>query len=255
MFKFYFKKRIKMILIWMAIIAVFCFSSFSKFDAFAADAEGTKQLMDSFPKVIMIVYGMNNIDITSVGGYFSVVVLFLTIMIAIYAGTLGSKIIYEEEDLMTSEFIFTRPVSRSKVYFTKFLVAFTTVTILNAFTLLISYVLLKQKYEVFDGFYINMLGQYIISLLGLSIGTFISSLKVNKMATLTSAGLITMLYIIKTFGEIKEINLGYITPFSAFNSYDVLNNNVSNTYIIYYIVISIVLVIAGNIFLNKRDLK
>lgn len=255
MFWFYFKKRIKMILIWMAIIAVFCISSFSKFDAFAADAAGTKALMDSFPKVIMIVYGMNNIDITSVGGYFSVVILFLTIMIAIYAGTLGSKIIYEEEDLMTSEFIFTKPVSRSRVYFTKFFVAFTTVTILNVFAFILSYIILKQKYEIFDGFYMNMLGQYVITLFGLSIGTFISTLKVNKMATLASAGIITMFYIIKTFGEIKEINLGYITPFSAFNSYDILNGNISNIYIIYYLVISIILVTAGNIFLNKRDLK
>lgn len=254
MFKFYFKSKVKVIIIWTIFLTVFLFASLTKYDTFASDIEGTKQLMDSFPRVIKVVYGMNDIDITTIGGYFSVVSLYITIIIGIYAGILGSKIIYEEEDLMTSEFIFTRPVSRSKVYFTKLIVAFVSITLLNIFVIGANYLILKTQYELFDEFILLGILQYVICILALAIGLFFSSLKNNRFATVASAGIVTILFLIRTYGELKEINFSYITPFYAF-SYSNIINDFNIIYVIYYVIIAIVLVVLGNIILNKRDIK
>lgn len=254
MFRFYFKSKIKMIFIWTAIIIFFLAASLTKYAAFAEDAEGTKNLLDTMPKIVMIVYGMNELDITSLGGYFALVSLYIAIMLSIYGGMLGSKIVYEEEDLSTSEFIFTRPISRSKVYFSKFAVALVTITLLNIFVIVGNYLMLKINYEVFDGFWMMCVVQYVLCIFGLCLGSFLTSLKINRFATIASAGIVTSLFLVKAVGEIKEIDLSLVTPFYAFNYNDILTDNFNIMYVAYYLVISLVLLILGSVLLNKRDI-
>ncbi len=255
MFTFYLKSKLKMIVIWTLILVGFIYASLTKYEAFAVDIEGTKQLLDAFPKIIMQVYGIDDVDITSLGGYFSIVSLYVAIMLAIYGAILGSKIIYEEESLSTSEFIFTKPVSRKKVYYTKFLVSLTTITILNILVIAINYIILKNMYHVFDNYFMLSLVQYLISVFGLCLGTFLTTLKFNKFAAILSAAIITNMFILKTFAQIKVLNFSYITPFYAFSNDRILENNISIVHIIYYIVVCIIFVVAGNILLNKRDIK
>lgn len=255
MFSFYFKSKIKSILIFTVIIIFFLVASLTKFEAFAADEENTKQLLESFPKVIMVVYGMNDLDITSIGGYFAVVSLYMAIMLSIYGAILGSKIIYEEEDIMTSEFIFTRPVSRNKVYITKLLVALLAVTILNIIVTAGNYFILTTQYELFEGFAIISLVQYVLCIFSLSIGTLLTTLKANRFATIASAGIVTTLFLTKAIGELKEIDLSLVTPFYAFNNSEILNDSFNMAYVFYYLILSVIFVVAGSFILNKRDIK
>ncbi len=255
MFGFYFKNKIKSILIFTIVIIFFLMASLTKFEAFAADTENTKQLLDSFPKVIMVVYGMSDLDITTIGGYFAVVSLYTAIMLSIYGAILGSKIIYEEEDIMTSEFIFTRPVSRTKVYITKLLVALLTITILNILVIIGNYFILSTQYEVFDGFEIISLVQYVLCIFSLSIGALLTTLKANRFATIASAATVTSLFLVKAIGELKEINLSLLTPFYAFNNSNILNDSFNMIYVYYYLILSVIFIVAGSFILNKRDIK
>ncbi|MFV0499516.1 MAG: ABC transporter permease subunit [Bacilli bacterium] len=253
MYKFYLKRKIKSILIWMTILIAFTIGALSKFESFANDTQATEQLLNSFPKVIMIVYGMNDIDITQIEGYYAMIYQYITIILGVYGAILGSKIIYEEEDLKTSEFIFTKPIKRAKLYLNKILCSITVLIILNLISICINYLYIKNNYFIFDLFYLLSFLQFIICLFSLSLGLMFSTLKYNKYGTILSAGFITLFFILKVYAEIKELNFSYFSIFYAF-SYNNISNNFSLIYVLYYMILTIILILIGKVLLQKKDL-
>lgn len=67
------------------------------------------------PNTIKTVFGMNGLDAVTLPGYFGICFLFMAIMLAVHAGLLGSNLLTIEPLTKTSEFSYTRPVSRRRI--------------------------------------------------------------------------------------------------------------------------------------------
>ena len=59
--------------------------------------------------------GFSDLDLSKVSGYYGMLFIYLLLMATIHAAMLGATIIAKEERDKTSEFLFVKPVSRSKV--------------------------------------------------------------------------------------------------------------------------------------------
>ncbi len=255
MYKLFFKRNIKTFIIWCLLLGFFLVASMTKYEAFAKDPIQASQLLDSLPNVVKVIYGMGNVDITVLGGYYSVVVLYFQIMLAMYSAILGAKLIYEEEDLKTSEFLFVKPISRTKILMKKFLSAFILISCLNLAVLIFSYVYLNEMYGHVDNFLQLNFTQYIICVFTLAIGTLLGTSKYNNRGILLSGFTVMVFFVIRSIALINEWNLSLFSPFYAFETAQVYTSSINYLYVLYYITFSGVLFLLAVLLLNKRDIK
>ncbi len=255
MYKLYLKRHLKALIIWTLVLSLFLLASMTKYDAFALNPDQATELLNTLPNAIKVIYGMSDVDVSTLGGYYSVVVFYFQLMLAIYSATLGAKIIYEEEDLKTSEFLFVKPISRTKILLTKLCGAFTVVSFLNAFVIVISYVYITSEYGKINNFFAISLSQYIICIFALMLGLLFTSVKINKLASIVSASVIMGFFIIRSIALLLELNLQLLTPFLAFETGEVYNNGINYWYVLYYGALSVLLLLLSIRNLNNRDIR
>ena len=118
----------KTFILWTIGLFFIMFAGIAKYTGFSGEANIT-ELFDSFPRIVLAVFGMVGLDVTSLGGFYSVVVYYGIICAAIYGVSLGCRAVNEEAIDKTYEFIFTKPRSRSFILGMKMLSAFIYLTL------------------------------------------------------------------------------------------------------------------------------
>ena len=204
--------------------------------------------------------GSGNVDITTPQGYLSLVSFYIYLPLAIYSGLLGSGIISKEEKNKTAEYLFTLPVTRKKVLFSKLVVSVT-------YSLILDVVLLSWCYYSFgrlgttqalDVFIINMMiGIFIIQMIFLSIGLFLSSiLKQYKKSGSITVGILIGTFMISMLAGISEDAdfLKYLTPFKYYTTDNMMVGNFEAIYIVLSGLLIIPSIIGLFYFYQKRDL-
>ena len=82
--------------------------------------EDYSALLEGFPDAIKDAFNMRNIIFEDINYYHAGLVMqYLLLLSAIYAAMLAGRLISRESDLNTAEFLFTRPVTRSKIFAAK----------------------------------------------------------------------------------------------------------------------------------------
>ncbi|MCK5732134.1 MAG: ABC transporter permease subunit, partial [Tenericutes bacterium] len=179
----------------------------------------------------------------------------------IYSALLGSRIISKEEQKRTAEYLFTLPVSRTKVITSKLVVAITYSIIIDILSMLVclySFGRFAESPDTFATFVFNLgVGVLFTQIIFLSIGLLLSSLLKNYK----KSGGITVGFVIGTFmlsmlvGLAQEAEfLKYFTPFQYFPAAEMINGE----YDLIFILISVGIVAASisgfYFFYKKRDL-
>ncbi len=142
---------------------------------------------------------------------------------SIFAMVLGSNILLKEEYNKTAEYLLTKPLTRSEVFFSKLAVIFIHVIILNMVTALaglISMKLVQKEPFSLSAFLILSFYTLMLNLLFGAAGLFLSSLvKRPRPITTLGIGMVLFLYFIFTLSKITEgaSRIGYISPFKYVN--------------------------------------
>ena len=246
------------LLIWLAsLISIYMVASI-EFDAFQGNDE-IAQAMAQFEQ-LFIALGTSPQDMTTPEGFLGIMAIYIYLPLGIYSGLLGSSIISKEEKDRTAEFLFSLPVSRTKVITSKLIVA-VFFSALLAFGITVGNILIFSRFDpdpVFFDFVWNMgLGVFLTQMIFLSMGVALSSvLKYYK-----KSGSITVVVLISTFmlniliGFVEELEfLMIISPFDYFS----VENMLEGLFEIQYLIITFALVFAGIFtlfkFYPKRDL-
>ena len=120
------KANAKVFAIWAAAIVLFNVAGVMKFEGIAAgDAEAVRKLTDAFPKVALAVMGISDLDMSTFFGYYAVLEFYAGIMAAVYAVALARNAVLREMTDGTYEFLFVRPVTRTRILTAKFVAALT----------------------------------------------------------------------------------------------------------------------------------
>ena len=222
-FKHEFKMKIKSIIIWSLSLAGFIIFYMAFFPSMANDSQALDSIMNSLPKEMLQALGLREgLSIATLMGYFTLTFTMMQLAIAIQSANYGFSILTEEERELTADFLMTKPVSRSMVYFSKFTASFLSLLITALALGIGSIIALKlfsagQSYE-FSNVIKLLLTVPIFQLIFLSLGMVISLLfkKVRSVLSL-SMGLAIGLYVINSVRGIVDSNiLGYMTPYYYF---------------------------------------
>lgn len=222
-FKHEFNMKKKSIIIWSLSLAAFMIFYMAFFPAMAKDQASFDSIMNSFPEEMLQALGVREgLSIASLMGYFAMTFVMMQLAIAVQSANYGFSILSEEERELTADFLMSKPVSRSRIYFSKLFAALLSLLITSLAVGISSFIALEvfnggDSYEISNVLKL-ILTVPIFQLVFLSIGMFISLLfkKVRSVLSLSMA-LAIGLYVINSVREIIDSDiLGYISPYYYF---------------------------------------
>jgi ABC-2 type transport system permease protein len=218
-----FKSKIRSVLIWSASIAALLVVFLSLSRAFTEQSAVLAQAMANFPRELLVAFGMENMDMTTVLGFFGLIFLFCQICLAIQAANYGFGLVSIEETELTADFLLAKPVGRVRIMTTKFLAALSSLTLTNLVVWIVSFsglaIFAKGDGYSVKSLVVLLLSIVVFQLFFLSVGMAIS-LMVKRVRSVIpfSMGLVFGLYILNAFGGmIGQQSLEVISPFKHFD--------------------------------------
>ncbi len=255
------KFGLKPFLFWSIGLFFLVFIGLTKGTGFTSGSEDIAKLLDAFPKVVLAMMGMTNINIGTFGGYYSVLTLFSAILTAVYAVWLGNSAVSKESIDKTYEFVFTKPRSRSFILAQKLLSGFIYLTVYNILNYIFSAgatSALKLDKSLTVSFLPFVAGIWFIGLIFFSLAVlFAAAVKNAERGARYGNTVILVTYIIGVVYDMLENGgaVRFFTPFKYFLPADLAVGRVDILYICLCIIISAAsLLIAFRCF-EKRDLN
>jgi ABC-2 type transport system permease protein len=234
-YKHEFYARLKSVLIWSLAMTFLIVFYFSMFNVFADQADLINDMLARFPPEMRAAFGMDNIDLATVMGFYSFIFLFVQLCLAIQAGNYGFGLVSIEESELTADFLLSKPVSRTQVLTSKLLAALTSLSITNLVVWVSSFVAIllfraEREYEP-STLLLLLISIVIFQLFFLSVGLVISLL-VKRVRSVTPYGLGLGFgaYVLSAFsGVFGDVALELITPFKHFDAASIVNQGAYDT--------------------------
>jgi ABC-2 type transport system permease protein len=251
------------LLIWMIVITLFISVTMGIYPVFLQNQSKVMGMLSLIPKEALQFKGISNFsDLLSPLGFYSVNnIIYMMVLGSIYAIVLSSSILLKEEYNKTAEYLLTRPLTRSEIFFSKLTVVFIYVFLLNLVTSLAGFITLElvstAQFSA-RAFIILSLYTLLLNYLFAAIGLFLSVLvRRAKPITTLCIALVLVLYFIFTISKITEsaAKIGFLSPFK-FASTDATNPEytIDFWHLAYFIGISLLLTGISYGLYKKKDI-
>jgi len=251
------------LMLWMITITLLISVTMSVYRTFVENQSKVLGMISLVPKGALEFKGISNLnDLLSVLGFYAANnTIYMMVLGSIFAIVLSSNILLKEEYHKTAEYLLTRPLTRSEIFFSKLAVFFLHVFLLNLVTALAGFICMKlvQKEPInVNAFLILSLYTLLLNILFGAIGLFLSTLvKRPKPITTFGIGLVLIFYFIYTLSKITESvsDIGYLSPFKYVNV-DVINPayRLDFWHLLYFTGISLLLIRFSYRLYNRKDI-
>ncbi len=253
------KGNIKSLVFWSIGMAFLIALGVGKFSGIDSAGQSINELVASMPKSIQALFGFEGFDISTAIGFYGVLFVYILLSASLHATVLGAGIISKEERDRTFEFLYVRPVSRTRIITEKFLAAICNIFILNIVAILVSIGVLEKvsKENITKDILLLMFGMFIMQLLFISIGMVVSVIvKNSKSATGIASVVVIITYLLSVISDLNEklAFVRFFTPFKYFGAKTVMDIGISLTYSIISVAVIFVALCAAWVFHNRRDL-
>lgn len=254
------KKNFKSFLIWTICLSASTIGMMAFFPTFQTKMQ-MMDVLNSFPKEMITALGLDVINFAKIQDYLSYILSERNIFIGVYAMLLGASILSKEESDKTAEFLLSKPVTRSGVVFSKYIVSTIYITLLVSVQTVSDYASIKlySNEDINNTIFIwQHLGIYMMSLTFGIIGMLISTV-IYKAKTILplSIGFVLFSYFISIVTAIIEKieKLKYISPIKFANPTDIIKNGrVLNEYMYIMLGVYIVSLILIFVIYNKKEI-
>lgn len=256
------KAHRKSLIVWSVVMSIFLYLTMVKYTALAGDAQASQELLKAFPSTIQAIFGMTGLDLTTITGYYGISFIFIAVMLAIHAGMLGAEIVAKEESDKTAEFLYVKPIARSKVLTLKLMAGLAMLLLLFTVTHAATYVSIAavnngsvplKELALFTG----ALG--ILQLLFFSLGAAVACiLRAPKRAAAITSGIVILSYITYVLQSISP-DLSWVknvSPFAYFSAKDILATlQIDGSYALICGAITLAAITLSYIRYTARDFK
>ena len=253
-----FQMRLRSVITWSVAVAALLLIYISLFSSFAKDAEFLNQMLAKFPKELLMAFGMSDVNLASVLGFFGFVFLFVQICLAIQAANYGFSLVSVEEREWTADFLLTKPVSRIQILTSKLLAALCGLIVTDIVVWISTFACIA----LFKGAKTYEAGRVVVLLLSivpfqlffLSVGLVISLL-VKRIRSVTpyAMALGFGMYVLSVFGHLLgESALEKFTPFKHFEPIYILKNGAWDLPLVLISAAVIMVALVGSYLLYAR---
>ena len=254
-FNFEFKRLFKGNIIWALVCSVLIVMFMLFFPSMKEmgmqELVGSK--LESLPEAFLEAFNISGAtDFSNISDFSAYVLQYIVMAGGIYAAILGVSSLAKEESEGTVEFLYSKPVTRSRIVTAKILA--------NAFIPIISTIIVKPDDVKFVSVITDInkiyLGMALISYVFMTIGFLISVfVKSAKKATSIALGIFFASYILGIFSKVQDRLSGfiYLSPFDYAAPSNVIKNGFEEKYIIIGLGIMIISLAGTYIIYNKKD--
>ncbi len=227
-FKFELKKQLLSVLIWTVVIVALQWLLIEGFYPVFLDSKVTMQeLINGFPPEFLKAFGFNLDDIFSFPSYTSMTFLYLSIFASIMSTTNTLSIFAREKQNKCQDFLFSKPLKRSKVFTQKLLASLVSLVILNIpYLLLFYYSISKYVGEVNNSLIQNSLGLFFTQLWFMALAIFLAIYlkRIRSSAGMgTSVGLFAFL-LSAVYSLTEKDIFKYFAPLNYFSPNAIIMN-------------------------------
>jgi ABC-2 type transport system permease protein len=255
------KANRKALIIWSICMFLLVLGGMSKYTAYSSGG-ASSDVFNKMSSTMKALLGIGSFDVTTMSGFFAMLFIYVELTAAIHAVLLGSGIIAKEERDKTTEFLIVKPVSRTAVITQKIMAATVNILVLNIVTFFSSVIMVasfNKGKDITGEIATFLLSMFIIQLVFLSLGAFLSALIRNPKASGSlAAGILMGAFIISKITDLNEgINtLNILSPFKYFNLTDMVNGNGLSVLVVFLTALLIAaFTFSTYIFYRKRDLS
>ncbi|PPD58365.1 ABC transporter permease [Dehalogenimonas etheniformans] len=256
-----FRMKLKSAVGWSIAVAAIIFTFSAMFSTISSQIGSVNDFLNNFPKELLIAFGLNGVDLSTILGFYSFMFLFAQLLLAIQAASYGFGLVSVEEAEWTADFLLTKPVKRDRILSSKLLAAFACLTITNAVTWVTSFVFLnlfKGSHSFDAGTLLLLLSSiFIFQLFFLGVGLGISLLVKRIRSVITYALALGFgMYVLAAFGNLLGTSvLEKISPFKHFDPVYIIGHSSFDTALALVSVVVVVVSIAtGYRLYIRRDI-
>ena len=219
-----------------------------------------EKIFESFPEAFRKALGLTITSLGDVLGYYSFAFLYIVLAGSVQAMNLGVSVLSAEVRDKTGDFLFVKPLKRSKIITIKIAAVLIQIAIVNVIMSLGNFLMLKlvsdQAFDV--SHYLLLTGsllflQIFFAALGLAVSVF---LKRIRTVLPISMGVVFMFYIIFLLNQtLDDAKLAWISPFGYFDM-NYINENIAyeGKFLAAWLVLNIVFVFFTYRVFTKKDL-
>ncbi len=256
------KSHWKGILFWSLGMVGLVGSGMAKFDAYQSTGQSINQIMNAFPKSVQIILGISGFDLTTASGFYGLLFLYIALMATIHAVLIGSDMIAKEERDKTSEFLFTKPISRARAVTGKLLAGIAILAIFNFVTAISSIYSVKyfnRGASATHDILLLMVAMAFLQLIFFSVGAAVAAINKRQKTSASIATAVLLLTFILSF--LISLNdkldaLKYLSPFKYFEAQDIMaHGHLDPAYMALSGIIIAALIAGTYYFYSKRDLN
>ena len=256
------KIGLKPFIFWTAGLAFLLLAGMAKFLGVSGGSGAEMAaVLDKIPKIFLIVLGMGEVDILSLGGYYIVLESYIAVCIVIYGVFLGSNAVARESIDKTYEFIFTKPCTRFYILFNKISAAFTYLTVLCILNIIFSYaafIILDIDNTIVKEMILIGTANTLIGILFFSLSVFLAAFASrSEKGTGYGYKIFMLTYIASIIYDVfdRAKILKIFLPLKYFKSTDLLEGNLDVFFVLISLVISFVFLALAFWAFEKRDLN
>ena len=249
------------LLFWSLGMALLVASGMAKFAAYVGAGQSVEQIMSALPKTVRVIFGITGFDLTKASGFYGILFLYVAVMAAVHAVLLGANVISEEERDKTSEFLYSKPVSRDKALTGKLVAGLVNLVALNLVTLLSSFYFVGyfgKGESVGNEILVLMAGLFFLQLIFFSIGAVVAGTARRPKSAGTRATSIMLLtfllyYLINLDDKLEFLK--YLTPFKYFDAALLLKDGLNPVFVALSAAIVVLAIFGTYRFYTARDLS
>lgn len=201
---------------------------FSFYPGFSRDAGDFLKLLEAYPPQLQQALGLDFLNLLSLLGYYSFMLVFIALTGAVWAMDLGVSILSREEREKTADFLFTRPASRGRIVGAKIAAGLALIGGSTLVYIPVSWLILKgiSGGETFDfGIFLQLNASLpFLELLFFSLGLFLGVFLRRIRSTISiSLGVVFGFFAVGAFGVTQADDpLRWLAPFKYFETKAIL---------------------------------
>lgn len=193
------------ILVWTLVFLFFSLASLMKFESLLETGDEMVALLDNFPRIVLALFNMVDVDLTSLPGYFSIVASYLLLMAASQGLFLGIRLFAKEEQDKTADFLLTKPRSRGHIFINKVTAGVLIILVLQAILFLCNWFSLRpylpQAYTLLGNYTLAFIT---VHLLFFALGVMLINFLRRGRAETVGLSLMLMSYFIPVMANMSE---------------------------------------------------
>ena len=222
--------------------------------------ESMNEVLNAFPEEVLKALNMDMTSISTAYGWFkSEGLMFIMIIIGLYASILGGTIVLKEENDKTIEYLGFLPISRKKVLTNKIIVSLIYIVSVVLGFMVFNLISLSISGDLdYKELILLSISPLFVALPLFGLSLFVSMFlhKTNKIIAI-SLGFVFLFYLLNMLGEISD-NVKFIKYLSLYTLADtrgIINNGVINVWcIIISLLLSSIFISSSYILYDKKEL-